>query len=120
MVPQLKEKSYRFAVEIVRLVQYLESGKKEFVMSKQILRSGTAIGALLAEAVFAQSDLDYLNKLGVSLKEANETLFWLQLLRDTGYIDINCYQRLSEADKELVAILASCVKTLNSKLKLRK
>lgn len=82
MIPQLKEKSYSFAVDVVRLVQFLQQNKKEFVLSKQILKSGTAIGALIEEAVFAQSDLDYLNKLSVSLKEANETLFWLNLLRD--------------------------------------
>ena len=77
MIPLLKDKSYSFAVEIVRLVQYLQQEKKEYVLSKQILKSGTSIGALIHEAVFAQSDSDYLNKLAVSLKEANETLYWL-------------------------------------------
>lgn len=120
MIPQLKEKSYCFAVEVVRLVRYLQSAKKEFVLSKQILKSGTAVGALVSEAVFAQSDLDYLNKLGVGLKEANETLFWLDLLQETGYIDNELYKKLAEADKELIAILASCVKTLNNRLKFKK
>ena len=105
MIPLLKDKSYSFAVEIVRLVQYLQQEKKEYVLSKQILKSGTSIGALIHEAVFAQSDSDYLNKLAVSLKEANETLYWLNLLRDT------------EIVKELIALLASCVKTLNNRLK---
>mgnify|MGYP001214574336 FL=1 len=88
MIPLLKDKSYSFAVEIVRLVQYLQQEKKEYVLSKQILKSGTSIGALIHEAVFAQSDSDYLNKLAVSLKEANETLYWLNLLRDTDYIHL--------------------------------
>ena len=110
MIPLLKDKSYSFAVEIVRLVQYLQQEKKEYVLSKQILKSGTSIGALIHEAVFAQSDSDYLNKLAVSLKEANETLYWLNLLRDTDYIHIDLYE-------ELIALLASCVKTLNNRLK---
>ena len=115
MIPLLKDKSYSFAVEIVRLVQYLQQEKKEYVLSKQILKSGTSIGALIHEAVFAQSDSDYLNKLAVSLKEANETLYWLNLLRDTDYIDL--YEKLAEIVKELIALLASCVKTLNNRLK---
>ena len=115
MIPLLKDKSYSFAVEIVRLVQYLQQEKKEYVLSKQILKSGTSIGALIHEAVFAQSD--YLNKLAVSLKEANETLYWLNLLRDTDYIHIDLYEKLAEIVKELIALLASCVKTLNNRLK---
>ena len=126
MIPLLKDKSYSFAVEIVRLVQYLQQEKKEYVLSKQILKSGTSIGALIHEAVFAQSDSDYLNKLAVSLKEANETLYWLNvemsgeittLLRDTDYIHIDLYEKLAEIVKELIALLASCVKTLNNRLK---
>ena len=116
MIPLLKDKSYSFAVEIVRLVQYLQQEKKEYVLSKQILKSGTSIGALIHE-VFAQSDSDYLNKLAVSLKEANETLYWLNLLRDTDYIHIDLYEKLAEIVKELIALLASCVKTLNNRLK---
>ena len=118
MIPLLKDKSYSFAVEIVRLVQYLQQEKKEYVLSKQILKSGTSIGALIHEAVFAQSDSDYLNKLAVSLKEANETLYWLNLL--TGYriiIHTDLYEKLAEIVKELIALLASCVKTLNNRLK---
>ena len=117
MIPLLKDKSYSFAVEIVRLVQYLQQEKKEYVLSKQILKRGTSIGALIHEAVFAQSDSDYLNKLAVSLKEANETLYWLNLLRDTDYIHIDLYEKLAEIVKELIALLASCVKTLNNRLK---
>ena len=117
MIPLLKDKSYSFAVEIVRLVQYLQQEKKEYVLSKQILKSGTSIGALINEAVFAQSDSDYLNKLAVSLKEANETLYWLNLLRDTDYIHIDLYEKLAEIVKELIALLASCVKPLNNRLK---
>ena len=74
MIPLLKDKSYSFAVEIVRLVQYLHQEKKEYVLSKQILKSGTTIGAFIHEALFAKIDSDYINKLAVSLKEENEKL----------------------------------------------
>lgn len=116
MIPLLKDKSYSFAVEIVRLVQYLQQEKKEYVLSKQILKSGTSTG-LIHEAVLLKVIQDYLNKLAVSLKEANETLYWLNLLRDTDYIHIDLYEKLAEIVKELIALLASCVKTLNNRLK---
>ena len=91
--------------------------KEMMIQMNMILKSGTSIGALIHEAVFAQSDSDYLNKLAVSLKEANETLYWLNLLRDTDYIHIDLYEKLAEIVKELIALLASCVKTLNNRLK---
>ena len=70
----LKDKSYAFAIRIVRLVQYLQVEKKEFVLSKQILKSGTAIGALISEAEFGQSKADFVSKMSIALKEANETV----------------------------------------------
>jgi four helix bundle protein len=82
----LRDKSYLFAMRIIRLSQYLESEKKEYVLSKHLLRSGTAIGALIREAEFGQSKADFISKLNISLKEANETGYWLSLLKDTGYI----------------------------------
>ena len=120
MIPLLKDKSYSFAVEIVRLVQYLQQEKKEYVLSKQILKSGTSIGALIHEAVFAQSDSDYLNKLAVSLKEANETLYWLNLLRDTDYIHIDLYEKLAEIVKSIISNLAYLVKNFNKTLNSKK
>jgi len=82
----LKIKSYAFSVRIVKLCQYLNKEKKEFLLSKQVLRSGTGIGALVREAEFGQSRADFINKLSIALKEANETSYWLSLLKDTGYI----------------------------------
>jgi four helix bundle protein len=76
----LKDKSYEFAIRIVKLSQYLQRGKKEFVLSKQVLRSGTAVGALIREAEFGQSRADFTSKMSISLKEANETEYWLSLL----------------------------------------
>jgi four helix bundle protein len=112
----LKTKSYQFAILIVKLSQTLVSDNKEYVLSKQLLRSGTAIGALIREAEFAQSKADFIHKLSISLKEANETLYWLDLLKDTNYMDEENYQIHYELNKELVAMLVSSIKTVKSKL----
>lgn len=108
----LMDKSYAFATKIVRLSQFLVSERREYVLSKQILRSGTAIGALLRESEFAASRPDFINKLTVSLKEANETEYWLMLLKDTDYIDDDEFTQLRDACKELIAMLVSSIKTL--------
>ncbi|MCM4169518.1 hypothetical protein KCTC52924_00557 [Arenibacter antarcticus] len=114
----LTDKSYAFAIMVVKLSQYLVSKKRELVLSKQFLRSGTAIGALIREAEFAQSKKDFVNKMSISLKEANETLYWLDLLKDTGYIKEEEYQIHFGLNKELVAMLVSSIKT--SKLNIQK
>ncbi|MGB3078257.1 MAG: four helix bundle protein [Saprospiraceae bacterium] len=108
----LRVKSYLFAIRIIKLSQYLQSERKEYVLSKQILRSGTAIGALIREAEFGQSKADFINKLNISLKEANETDYWLSLLKDTGYIDETEYKNLAEECSELIKMLVSSLKTL--------
>jgi four helix bundle protein len=90
----LKTKSYSFAIRVVKLAQYLQKEKSEYVLSKQVLRSGTAIGALIREAEFGQSKDDFIHKLSISLKEANESDYWISLLFDTKYIDDSMYFRL--------------------------
>lgn len=80
----LKDKSYAFAIRIVKLSQFLQNEKREFVLSKQVLRSGTAIGALIREAEFGQSKADFISKMSISLKEANETEYWLSLFKRYG------------------------------------
>lgn len=107
----LRDKSYAFAIKIVKLSQNLVSGRKEFVLSKQVLRSGTAIGALIRESEFAASKADFINKLTVSLKEANETEYWLMLLYDTEYISETEYQQLKSECNVLIAMLVSSIKT---------
>ena len=107
----LKDKSYGFALEIVRLSQYLVADKKEYVLSKQLLRSGTAVGALIREAEFAQSKKDFIHKMSIALKEANETLYWLDILKDTSYLVEDKYLSLHSVCKELVAMLVSSIKT---------
>ena len=112
----LKDKSYAFAILIVKLSQLLISDKKEYILSKQLLRSGTAIGALIREAEFAQSKADFIHKMSISLKEANESLYWIDLLKDTNYIDKTRYSIHFDLNKELVAMLVSSIKTSKSKL----
>ena len=84
-------KSYDLALRIIRLHSFLTKEKKEYVLSKQVLRSGTAIGALISEAKFAQSKADFINKMHVALKEANETLYWLSLLKNSNHITMEIY-----------------------------
>jgi four helix bundle protein len=104
-------KSYMFAIRVVNTFKYLNSEQREFVLSKQLLRSGTSIGALIKEAEHAQSRADFINKMNIALKEANETEYWLMLLKDTDYIDINLYSSIIEDCKELVCLLISIVKS---------
>ena len=111
----LHQKSYAFALRIVRMVKYLRESRNEFVLSKQVLRSGTAIGALVRESEFAQSDADFLNKLYVALKETNETDYWLNILKDTGYIEEESFNSMINDCRELAAILISSTKTLKTK-----
>ena len=107
----LKDKSYAFAIRIERLSQFLQTEKREFVMGKQVLRSGTAIGALIREGEFGQSKADFINKLSISLKEANETEYWLSLLKDTDYIEQKLFESLQSDCNELIAMLVSSIKT---------
>jgi four helix bundle protein len=107
----LKNKSYSFAIRIVKLSQYLQKDKKEYILNKQILRSGTAIGALGREAEYGSSKADFTNKMNIALKEANETDYWLCLLKDTNMISETLYQSLASDCKELVSMLIATVKT---------
>jgi len=107
----LKEKSYDFSIRIVNLYKYLCETKKEYVLSKQILRSGTAVGALIREGEFAQSKADFISKLSISLKEANETSYWLDLLKDTDYITDKMHNSIIYEITEIIKILISSIKT---------
>lgn len=107
----LRSKSYDFGVRIVRLSQFLVSEHKEYVLSRQILRSGTAVGALIREAQFGISKPDFRNKMSIALKEANETEYWLSILRDTDYINEKMFRSLSVDCVELIKMLIATVKT---------
>ena len=110
----LRDKSYAFAIRVVRLSRFLQQDKKEFVLSKRVLRSGTAIGALIREAEFGQSRADFTSKMNIALKEANETEYWLSLLKDTDYINDDQFLSLQSDCKELIAMLVSTVKKMKN------
>lgn len=107
----LKVRSYAFAIRIVNLYRYLCDEKKEYVLSKQLLRSGTAIGSLIREAEFGQSKPDFVSKMSIALKEANETDYWLTLLKDTGFLNEKMFVSISADCVELIKLLVSTVKT---------
>ena len=111
----LEDKSYKFAIRIVKLNKYLCTEHKEYVLSKQLLRSGTAVGALVAEAQYAQSRADFINKLQISLKEANESRYWLRLLNDCDYITEKMFQSILEDIEELIKMLISSINTAKPK-----
>jgi len=110
------EKSFSFAVRIVRLNDYLVSEKKEFVLSKQILRSGTSIGANCRETVNASSKKDFINKFLIALKEADETMYWLELLKETGRIDKIQFDSMHKDCDELICLMTRIVKTTREKM----
>lgn len=107
----LNDKSYAFTIRVVRMTQFLQNEKREFVLSKQLLRSGTAIAALIREAQYAQSKADFINKMSIALKEANETGYWINLLYDTDYLDSKSFESIQQDCKELLKLLISTVKT---------
>ena len=107
----LHNKSYAFAKRIVNMVKYIDCPNKMISLTNQIFRSGTAIGALVREAEFAQSPSDFINKLHIALKEFNETVYWLNLLYDTGFISEKEYESMAIDSKELLALLISSLKT---------
>ena len=111
----IRQKTIDFAVRIVKFYKYLNTDKKEFVLSKQILRSGTSIGANVHESKNAQTNPDYLSKMNIALKEADETQYWLEVLYRSELITEQEYNSLDEDLKEIIAILVSIVKKLKEK-----
>lgn len=104
------EKAYDFALDIIKIYESLKE-QKEFDLSRQILRSGTSIGANVNEAISAESKKDFIHKLSISLKEARETSYWLNLLKDSNYIDLTVFQKLNKNCNELIKILNSIILT---------
>jgi four helix bundle protein len=111
----IKVKTYDFAKAIVRICQYLQREKKEFVLSRQLLRSGTAPGAQVREAEQAESRKDFVHKMSIGLKEANETAYWLNLLKDTDYLSREQFAPLHKECTEIICILVSIVKSSREK-----
>jgi len=108
-------KAYGFALDIISLYKFLVNEKKEFVLAKQILRSGTSIGANINEALSAQSKRDFIHKLSISLKENRETSYWLNLLKDSSYIEKGLFNKLNEKCIEINKILSSIILTTKEK-----
>ncbi len=111
----VQEKSMAFAVRIVKLSKYLMEEKQEYVLSKQVLRSGTSIGANIAEAQNGQSKADFTAKMSISLAEATETAYWLELLVKTGYITEKQYESINNDCQELLKLLITIVKSMRNK-----
>jgi len=112
----VRKKSFDFAVRIVKLYRFLCDEKKEFVLSKQLLRSGTSIGANIEEALHGQSKRDYLSKMNIALKEANETLYWIRLFHATELLDDKQKESVFTDCNEIVSILVAIVETTKKNL----
>lgn len=112
----IQQKSFQFAVRIINLYKYLTNDKKEFVLSKQILRSGTSIGANIEESIGGQSEKDFLSKLSIAYKEARETIYWLKLLNETDYISKIEFESIYNEADEICKILAKIIITLKGKI----
>jgi four helix bundle protein len=113
----IQDKSYQFAVRIVKLYKYLCDEKKEYFLSKQLLRSGTSIGANIEEAIGGQSQKDFFAKLSISYKEARETHYWIRLLNDTGYLSKKERESFLNDVEELLKIIGSIQKTIKQKIR---
>lgn len=105
----VRDKSFAFALRIVKLFQFLQTEKKEYVLSKQLLRSGTAVGALVREAEHAESKADFIHKMVIAQKEANESDYWLELLHQSNYIDEAQFNSITSDLKEISKLLASII-----------
>lgn len=112
----LRDKSYSFALRVIKLHKYLINQHREYTLSKQILRSGTSVGALVREAQYGQSLKDFINKLSIALKEANEAEYWILLLKDSEYITSKMYENIQPDISELKKLLASSINTAKKKL----
>ncbi|MBR3960465.1 MAG: four helix bundle protein [Bacteroidales bacterium] len=107
----IRDRSFDFALRIIKLYSFLTDSKKEYVLSKQILKSGTSIGANIREARNAQSNSDFISKYSIALKEADETQYWIELLYASEFIDDNAYKSLNDDINELISLLISSIKT---------
>ncbi|MFH0892872.1 MAG: four helix bundle protein [Bacteroidota bacterium] len=112
----IKEKSFLFAVQIIKVYKFLIEQKKEYVLSKQILKSGTSIGAMAREAQNAESTADFIHKLGIAQKECDETIYWLELLKETEYLKSEEFEMLFFKANELLKMIRSAIITTKQKL----
>ena|SRR5690554_948197 len=107
----VKNKSFSFAIRIVKTYQFLIEEKKEFVLSKQLLRSGTSVGAMVREAEHAETKKDFIHKMGVAQKEINETIYWLELLNETDYLTQEQFENINKDAIEVIKLVTSIIKS---------
>ena len=112
----LKAKSFKFAVRVVNLYKHLVAEKKEYVLSKQLLRSGTSVGAMVREAEHSESKADFIHKLAIAQKEINETIYWLELLQATEYLSQQQFESINTDAVEIIKLITSSIKTAKSNL----
>jgi four helix bundle protein len=110
----LRDKSFSFAVRIVNLYNFLINDKKEYVLSKQLLKSGTSVGAMVREADFGESGADFTHKLSIAQKEINETIYWLELLKCTNYLTAKQFESINIDAVELIKIITAIIKKVKS------
>lgn len=107
----VKNKSFAFAVRVVRLYQFLCNDKKEFILSKQLMRSGTSVGAMVREAEHAETKADFRHKMGIAQKEINESIYWLELLKETDYLTSDQFVSLNNDGIEILKLITAIIKT---------
>lgn len=110
----VKNKSFAFAIKVVKMYQFLCTDKKEFVLSKQLLRSGTSVGAMVREAEHAESKADFKHKMGIAQKEINESIYWLELLKETEYLSSDQFKGIHDDAIEIIKLITSIIKTAKS------
>lgn len=107
----VKNKSFAFAVRVVRLYQFLCNDKKEFILSKQLMRSGTSVGAMVREAEHAETKADFRHKMGIAQKEINESIYWMELLKETDYLTLEQFESLNNDGIEILKLITAIIKT---------
>ncbi len=110
----VKLKSFAFALRVVKLYQYLSDEKKEFILSKQLLRSGTSVGAMIREAEHAETRADFRHKMGIAQKEINESLYWLELFKESHYLTTEQFNSMYEDGVVIIKLITSIIKTIKS------
>jgi len=112
----VKDKSFAFAVRVVKLYQFLIDDKKEYVLSKQLLRSGTSVGAMVREAEHAESKADFKHKMAIAQKEINETIYWIELLKETNYLSNEQFESINVDAVEIIKLLTSIIKSTKANI----
>lgn len=112
----VKSKSFAFAVRVVKLYKFLCDDKKEFVLSKQLLRSGASVGAMVRESEHSESKADFVHKMAITQKEMNETLYWLELLKETEYLTLQQFESINNDAEEIIKLISAIIKSTKSKI----